>query len=579
MEGLMYSRVAIATVGKRLACAPPMRKGGSMGTHVSTRSRKTTVISPSFAPLVSELAERTGIVLPALSLEQATMRLIQQRIPIKRLTNALASTERKRYIVAPLLHQQASGTAARESLLAVNEHAGGAVLRSLHDEGAKVLSLSPLEATVLKERFSNLLIEEDFQYRLAGRTPIIGEIDVIATPAAQGRRFRVRVRGNGKGTIRDAEVILMTDVAKKRAYVGRTNARGVATFTIRKSERKFEKVLVLPRSGFWSRIYRDVKVSAVTFEASVDPNPAGGYDWGPIATEAAGAAWRGDGVKVAIIDSGISRHRHLRVVGGRNFIVGEDPSAWDNDLDGHGTHCAGVVAALLDQGSTWGYAPNAEIYALRVFGGADGGGYASDIGDSIDWAIDQGCDIISMSLTSETPSSYIRTRIERAFDSGVLCVAATGNEARDVGYPARFRGVVGVSAIGKQGTYPADSIHREAESTIRSADGRYYLAGFSNRGAEVDMCAPGVAVTSTIPTDAFSALDGTSMACPQITGIAALVLQASLDIRNAPRDAARMTALFDRLQRLCVDLGMGSSYQGSGMPSVTRLQPIVTGGV
>ena len=281
----------------------------------------------------------------------------------------------------------------------------------------------------------------------------------------------------------------------------------------------------------------------------------------------------GDGVKVAVIDTGIAHHPHLSVGGGHNFIVGENAAAWDNDLEGHGTHCAGVVAALSDQGATWGYAPKATLYALRVFGGADGGGYSSDIGDAIDWAVDNDCDIVSMSLGSAEASSYIRMRIERAIDHGILCVAAAGNESGDVSYPARFRGVVGVSAIGKKDSYPADSIHADAESTIRSADGNYYFASFSNRGPEVDLCAPGVAVTSTVPADSYNALDGTSMACPQVAGIAALVLQASAALRSAPKDAARMAALFDRLQAICTDLGMGSNYQGSGLPRLSRLQP------
>lgn len=241
------------------------------------------------------------------------------------------------------------------------------------------------------------------------------------------------------------------------------------------------------------------------------------------------------------------------------------------DHDGHGSHCAGVIAALEAASSIWGYAPEVEIYGLRVFGGADGGGYASDIADAIDWAVQAGCDIISMSFSSEIASSYIRSSIEKATDAGVLCVAAAGNEGGPVRYPAKFRNVVGVSALGKVGTFPGDSIHGDAMTDIRSHDGRFFFASFSNRGEEIDLCAPGVAVTSTFPVNTFCAWDGTSMACPHVSGIAALALESAPDIRYAARDVSRMGLLMDRLLGLCMDLGMPKICQGSGLPRLEKL--------
>lgn len=149
------------------------------------------LISSEFLPFVTELAATSGIALPKLSLTQATWQVLEQRIPIKKKERtALESSARKRYIAAPLLHQQSSAPAVQQSLRALHDHVQGSIIRSKHESGAKVLSLSPIEATVLRERFSNLLIEEDRQYQLARRrSPIVGEIDQISTTAATTTTF------------------------------------------------------------------------------------------------------------------------------------------------------------------------------------------------------------------------------------------------------------------------------------------------------------------------------------------------------------------------------------------------------
>jgi subtilisin family serine protease len=298
-----------------------------------------------------------------------------------------------------------------------------------------------------------------------------------------------------------------------------------------------------------------------------------GFDWGHQSTEAAAipSAHAGRGVKIAVIDSGIAPHGSLQVAGGRNFLVDEDPQAWDQDRGGHGTHCAGVIAAVHKAASIWGYVPHATLYALRVFGGPDGGGYASDIRDAIRWAIRQECDLINLSLGSQIASNFLRMALEEATDAGVLCVAAAGNASGPVDFPARLNNVVAVSAIGKVGTYPRDSTHRDAQGRIRGTDQVHFFAGFSNWGNEVDLCAPGVAITSTLPHDTFGAWDGTSMGCPHITGIAALALQLSPDLVPARRDAERTMTVLDRLLSCCVDVGMARVYQGAGLPMISRL--------
>jgi subtilisin len=279
----------------------------------------------------------------------------------------------------------------------------------------------------------------------------------------------------------------------------------------------------------------------------------------------------GRAVKVAVIDSGIGPHPSLNVVDGRNFVASEPAGAWNVDAQQHGTHCAGVVAAAANADSTWGYAPAAQLSSVKVLDAA-GLGHAGDIAFAIPWAVENGCDIISMSLAGTTPVGLIQQEIENAAEKGVLCVAAAGNEGGAVRFPARYPYVAAVTAIGQKGIYPQDSIHAAAETDITSpSDERQYLAGFSNRGDDVDFCAPGVAITSTVPERDFAALDGTSMACPHIAGIAALALSKDQQLREMPRDAARYAAVFNRLRRACKDLGLSRSYQGAGLPLVNNL--------
>lgn len=539
------------------------------------------MISSRFLPFVRDLASATGLgaKFRASALPEMAVKVVARRLTAatsKATLAGLKGKEKRRYIVAPPLHQQSAGPATTAGLRALHDALinTDAIVRSENETGRKVLRLSPLEAAVLREKFSGLLVEEDVQYKLA-RTPLLGEINAISVPQSTARQLTVHVRGGG-GPVAGARVVLFTDVAAKRGYEGVTGPNGDVVFSIRRADTRFERSVVLPHSGFWSRVWKSKSVSS-PLTLDVLPLQVAGFDWGLQTTEAkangvyAQGTYLGTGVKVAIIDTGIAPHPSLRIAGGRNFIEGEGSNRWDDDLEGHGTHCAGVVSAIARRGSVWGYAPETSLYALRVFGGADRGGYASDIGDAIEWALGEGCDIISMSLGSETASGYIRSKIEKATDAGVLCVAAAGNEGGPVSYPARFRNVIGVSAIGKVGTYPKDSIHRDAESAVRSPDGKYFLASFSNRGEEVDVCAPGVAITSTLPANAYGAWDGTSMACPHITGMAALALEAAPSIRTAPRDAGRMGMLIDRLHGLCVDLGLGRTNQGAGLPLLSRL--------
>jgi subtilisin/minor extracellular protease Epr len=188
---------------------------------------------------------------------------------------------------------------------------------------------------------------------------------------------------------------------------------------------------------------------------------------------------------VAILDTGIDyEHSDLN----DNYIGGYDFA--NNDLEpmddnGHGTHCAGIVAAEDNEGGVVGVAPEADLYAVKVLDSV-GNGYMMDV--------------ISMSFGSNLGSTSLETACDNAYSSGVLVVAAAGNdgnpsgEGDNVDYPARCDSVIAVAATD-------------------SNDNR---AIWSSTGPDVELAAPGVSIYSTYLGGGYATMSGTSMACPHV---------------------------------------------------------------
>jgi len=233
-----------------------------------------------------------------------------------------------------------------------------------------------------------------------------------------------------------------------------------------------------------------------------DPHYAGKWWWEAIRAAIAWDVTTGSGaVVIAIVDTGVDvDHPDLaaKIVPGYDFVNGDsDP----DDDHGHGTHVAGIAAAVTNNGAgvagtSWG----AHIMPLKVLA-ADGYGYSSDVAEAIAYAVDHGAQIINLSLGDTEPSSTIAAATEYAYEGGALTAAAAGNNGRRIlFYPAANDHVVGVAA-----TTDVDT-----------------RASFSNYGPHVDVAAPGVGIYSTYP-GTYSAKSGTSMATPFVSGLATLV--------------------------------------------------------
>jgi len=210
-------------------------------------------------------------------------------------------------------------------------------------------------------------------------------------------------------------------------------------------------------------------------------------------------ATKAKGIHVAVLDTGIWPHNDLKgnLLGGVSFVPGE---SWA-DGNGHGTHVAGTIAAAANGFGVVGVAPSAYLYAVKVLSNG-GSGYWSWLMSGLYWMKKYyGCtfDVANMSLGASSAPSTLKGYIDYAAQNTLL-VAAAGNSGGAVGYPAKYDKCLAVGAIKSNNS----------------------IASFSCHGPEVELCAPGVDILSTLPGNRYGTLSGTSMAAPHVSGAAAL---------------------------------------------------------
>ncbi len=256
------------------------------------------------------------------------------------------------------------------------------------------------------------------------------------------------------------------------------------------------------------------------------PPPPQELPWGVdrIDAEYAWSSSTGVGIKVAVMDTGIDLdHPDLAV----NVMGGYDTTGvgYYDDDNGHGTHCAGIIAALDNEEGVVGVAPQAHLYAVKVLD-SGGSGYWSWIIAGLDWCVANNMQVASMSLGAKSGNSALHDAIVIAYNKGVVIVSSAGNSGPGedtVGYPAKYEEVIAVSATG--------NVYRYRKYKILYPD---EIANYSSRGPEVDIAAPGTYILSTYVDAGYKEMSGTSMACPHVAGAVALML-ATVD-RAVPAD-------------------------------------------
>ncbi len=286
----------------------------------------------------------------------------------------------------------------------------------------------------------------------------------------------------------------------------------------------------LTSSADWDTVYMagalddavvDIEPERWVMPSAAPPNdPFFSYQW-HLPAVGIPDAWdyaTGEGVVVAVVDTGVSEGRDGfgRLLDGFDFI---DRDARPDDPEGHGTHVAGTVAQATGNGfGTAGVAPGASILPVRVLGAR--GGSMTTVADGIVYAVDEGADVINLSLGSGGATRLLYSAIEYAERNGVVVVGASGNAGWSrVDYPAAFDTVLAVGATDALGV----------------------VTGYSNAGEALDLVAPGGDLGADATRDGyidgvlqetyeygnlgFRFYEGTSMAAPHVAGAAALLVE------------------------------------------------------
>jgi len=272
--------------------------------------------------------------------------------------------------------------------------------------------------------------------------------------------------------------------------------------------------------------------------------------WGIRAVMAEESPFSGKNVRIAILDTGIfKQHADLkgRTIMTKKFV----DTGSSGDVDGHGTHCAGVACGFKDSsGFRYGVAHESEIFSGKVLND-EGEGTDSGILAGIEWALSEKCRVISMSLGApagigEPYSETYEYVARRAMKLGTLIVAAAGNESNrpkyiaPVGHPANCPSILAVGAV---------------DSNLKIAG--FSCGGVNPDGGQVDIVAPGVSIYSMVNVqNKHEKWNGTSMAAPFVAGIAGLFFQRNKDA--SPLEVwSLLTQHARRLKLSSVDAGSG----------------------
>ena len=308
--------------------------------------------------------------------------------------------------------------------------------------------------------------------------------------------------------------------------------------------------------SFASLVVSCLTLSSPVHAASTDPLLS--QQWGifAIGADRAWATTTGQGVIVAVVDSGSGPHPDLaeNLLTGHSFFGSvESQDGTDIDGSGHGSHVAGIIAAVANNGiGGSGVAPRAKVLPIQVLDQA-GQGDARDVAAGVRYAADNGAKVINLSLGGAAESSSLSQAIAYANDKGALVVAAAGN-----------------GGASDKPKWPASL---DLTLAVTAVDQSNNATSFDQRGDYIDIAAPGANVVSTAKGD-YVTLSGTSMAAGFVAGAAALLFAAEPRVTNAQvRDILLRTATDIGDPGRDVTFGVGLINMVAALAELQRMYP------
>ena len=431
------------------------------------------------------------------------------------------------------------------------------VLDSIQIQGAKLIQVNKSDLADLRFSYPGIRIipEKFYEIALCKREKIkikTKQLRPLITAA-------VKVTDDKDKPLPGINVVAFTDYAVGKGASGLTDSNGLIVLKLNSTA--VERVYVYADHSYWGYFKKNVSLKE-EFVIKLQPITSNYIDglrhffdtskWPRVSQK----------IRVGIIDTGIGPHRDLQVAGGKNLVNGENTADYQDNGEGHGTHVAGIVGAY---GNICGMAAGIELMSYRVF--PKGGGASNfNIMKALNQAIADKCHLINMSLGEADSDEGLISYINEAYRAGIICFAANGNDNRDVvSFPASYSLCIAVSAMGTKKTFPDHTVQSTYVRLPYGKNKNDFVAEFSNVGPETDLIAPGVGIISTYPGDLLAVMDGTSMACPIATGLAARLLASRPDIIDLPGTQARADEMIKFLATNIKSMGFGVTFEGKGM--------------
>jgi subtilisin len=438
--------------------------------------------------------------------------------------------------------------------------------------------------------YSDMLVPEPLGWQHA----------VQAMPFPRPRReLRFRILGEDERPIANAVINMYGPGFPSQAVTDSSGQASLQTNAV--DGTGIHAVYVRPAADYWERYIRNpslesgqvnvIRLSPLARTSRSFPGERP-YGWGQriMKFDRVSSDWKGGGTKIGLIDSGCdSSHPLLRhIVRGVDLTRDRDPQSWNLDELGQGTHCAGIVAASAAAAATSvsgtasaeivGCAPDAELHIFKVVPG----GYLSDLIDALSQCIERRLDIVQIGVSAEQFSEIVAQKITEARLNGIACIVGAGNSGGAVQFPGNVPGVLSVSAVGKLGEYPQDTRHAQRALPQLTAFSGIYGTNFSAWGPQVGLCAPGVAVVSSVPGGGYAAWDGTSMAASHVVGFSALLLSHHpmlQSINYGARADQRVSALYDILRAAAIPYAqVDPNRVGAGLPDLQQVPGLLPTG-